>query len=98
MLAINLSAPRGVRLPVSSFTSIASMLAPTVGEFVLAVVDVTMQPTIVQLLEYRTSSVFLKTAFGMEVEQFVVEDFQSEASRRRWVHGQARLAVRLLFL
>ena len=30
MLAKNLRAPRGVRLPASSLTSIASMLAPTV--------------------------------------------------------------------
>jgi hypothetical protein len=47
---MNQRAQRGVRLPASSFTSIASMLAPTefftqivFGEFVLAIVEGTMQ-------------------------------------------------------
>jgi hypothetical protein len=49
MLAKNQRTPRGVRLPASSFTTFASMLAPTefftqivFGKLMLAIVEVTM--------------------------------------------------------
>jgi hypothetical protein len=41
----------------------------------------------VQFREYRASSVLWTTPFGMEVKKFVVEDFQSEASRLPGVYG-----------
>jgi hypothetical protein len=52
---------------------------PVLPELMLAIVDVTVQSTIVQLPEYRASSVLLKLV-GMKAEIFVVENFQSEAS------------------
>ncbi len=54
----------------------------------LAVVVLTMKQMILQILEDRAfDGLFGKHVFGMEMKNFVIEYFQSEASRRSFVHG-----------